>query len=394
MDIYKVMLEDNMINYLCFEIIQNNKYKSLNLKYINKNTKKFFDNIDFNDEKCFFNDILGTNSNGSDLNFIINETINNKKYFVKKNILNRNINIKFYYEDKNIIHCIIENDNDKIKEDNKNIDFIATLSHELRTPLNLILSCLQVVDLRIDQLRKFRCDKQLNDIFDDFYNKTGDKFDVDRYLNILNQNALRLLRLVNNLIDYNKIDSGKFDYNPKNYDIVSVIENMCMSTAYFIKTKGLNIIFDTNCEEKIVAFDIDSMERIILNLISNAVKFNVPNGTIEVFLECLDDIKIIIKDTGRGIEKEKLGKIFERFEQIKNTNKKENEGSGIGLSLVKSLVEIQGGTINVESELNVGTTFTITMPNYYINSNEYEADGIFELNSKIDNMRLELADIY
>ena len=239
---------------------------------------------------------------------------------------------------------------------------------KLRTPINLILSCLQVIDLRIDQLSKYKFNKDINNMFNDFYNYTGEKFDIDKYLNILNQNAFRLLRLVNNLIDSNKIDSGKFDYNPKNYDIVSVIENMCMSTAYFIKSKGLEIIFDTTFEEKIVAFDIDSMERIILNLISNAVKFNVPNGKIEVLLDCDNDIKIIVKDTGVGIEKEKLGKIFERFEQVKNNDKKENEGSGIGLSLVKSLVEIQGGTIEVESELNVGTTFTITMPNYYINS--------------------------
>lgn len=394
MEIYKIMLEDNMINYLCFEIIQKEKNKSLRLKDINENIKKLFKDVEFTSEKCFFNDILGITLNCSDLNIIIDETIKNKKYSFQKDLNNKSFKVNLYYEDKDIIHCTLTTKNHIEKEEVNNIDFIATLSHELRTPINLILSCLQVIDLRIDQLSKYKFNKDINNMFNDFYNYTGEKFDIDKYLNILNQNAFRLLRLVNNLIDSNKIDSGKFDYNPKNYDIVSVIENMCMSTSYFIKSKGLEIIFDTTFEEKIVAFDIDSMERIILNLISNAVKFNVPNGKIEVLLDCDNDIKIIVKDTGVGIEKEKLGKIFERFEQVKNNDKKENEGSGIGLSLVKSLVEIQGGTIEVESELNVGTTFTITMPNYYINSKDCKSESIFELNSKIDNMKLELADIY
>ena len=129
----------------------------------------------------------------------------------------------------------------------------------------------------------------------------------------------------------------------------------------FVKSNNLSIIFDTDTEEKIIAFDPDNMERIILNLISNAIKFNKPEGKIEVFISCKDNIEISVKDSGIGIPEDKIDKIFERFEQVKNNSK--IEGSGIGLNLVKSLVEMNNGSIKVKSDLGKGSRFSIVLPN-------------------------------
>lgn len=261
--------------------------------------------------------------------------------------------------------------------DKMKLDFFANLSHELRTPINLILSSLQVLDLKIDNL-----DTATSEYF-------------NRYLSIINQNGKRLLKLVNNLIDTTKLDSGCFDYSPKNSDIISCIENICLSTSSFVNTNNLDIIFDTDLEEKIVSFDQDNMERIILNLISNAIKFNKPNGTINVTVTCEDNIKISIKDTGIGIPEDKLESIFGRFEQVNSHSKREKEGSGIGLALVKSLVEIHNGTISVNSKVGEGSEFIVTLPDVLLEDTESSIDSFSMFNNEVVNrMDIEFSDIY
>lgn len=261
--------------------------------------------------------------------------------------------------------------------DKMKLDFFANLSHELRTPINLILSSLQVLDLKIDNL---------DTVTSEYFNK---------YLSIINQNGKRLLKLVNNLIDTTKLDSGCFDYSPKNSDIIICIENICLSTSSFVNTNNLDIIFDTDLEEKIVSFDQDNMERIILNLISNAIKFNKPNGTINVTVTCEDNIKISIKDTGIGIPEDKLESIFGRFEQVNSHSKREKEGSGIGLALVKSLVEIHNGTISVNSKVGEGSEFIVTLPDVLLEDTESSIDSFSMFNNEVVNrMDIEFSDIY
>ncbi len=276
-----------------------------------------------------------------------------------------------------ILSDITEQKKLKQEIDKMKLDFFANLSHELRTPINLILSSLQVLYLKMYSLNP-----QSYEYF-------------DKYLSIVNQNGKRLLKLVNNLIDTTKLDSGCFDYAPKNSDIVSCIENICLSTSSFVNTNNLNIIFDTNIEEKIVSFDQDNMERIILNLISNAIKFNKPNGSINVTITCEDDIKISIKDTGIGIPEDKLDSIFGRFEQVNSHAKREKEGSGIGLALVKSLVEIHNGTISVNSKLGEGSEFIITLPDVLLEEGNPSIDefSMFD-NTFVNRMDIEFADIY
>lgn len=263
---------------------------------------------------------------------------------------------------------------DKIK-----MDFFANVSHELRTPINLILSALQVISLKIDKL-----DYETQEYF-------------VKYFNIMGQNGNRLLRLVNNLIDTTRLDSGCFNYHPKNNDIVKCVEDICTSIVSFVNDNNLEIIFDTDIEEKIVAFDQENMERIILNLISNAIKFNKPNGKIEVTISCKDNIRVSVKDYGIGIPEDKIEDIFGRFEQVKNKFKKEREGSGIGLSLVKSLVEINGGNIVVKSKLGEGSEFIITLPDIIIENetiNDIVNGTQNEYLSNENRLKIEFSDIY
>ncbi|WGX74782.1 PAS domain-containing sensor histidine kinase [Paraclostridium bifermentans] len=159
-----------------------------------------------------------------------------------------------------VISDITQTKKGELELEKLRMDFLANISHELRTPINLILSSLQVLNLKMDLL-----DEELFKYF-------------RKYLNIVDQNGKRLLKLVNNLIDTTRLESGCFSYNPKNNDIISYVENICLSVSEFVKSNNLSIIFDTDTEEKFIAFDPDNMERIILNLISNAIKFNKPGG--------------------------------------------------------------------------------------------------------------------
>ena len=191
------------------------------------------------------------------------------------------------------------------------------------------------------------------------------KYFTDRYkyIKMMKQNCYRLLRLINNLIDITKIDTGYFHINEINYNIISLIENITLSVADYIENKGMSLIFDTDVEEKIIACDPEKIERIILNLLSNAVKFTPCGGNIIVNIEDnIDNICIRVKDTGRGIPAEKLDSIFERFVQVDKSLARDHEGSGIGLSLVKALVELHGGTISVKSKEGNGTEFIIYIP--------------------------------
>lgn len=260
--------------------------------------------------------------------------------------------------------------------ENIKMEFFTNLSHELRTPINIIFSTIQMMKFRLNTLKE----EDYN-----FYK---------RYIDMTNQNALRLLKLVNNLIDSNKIDSGYIDFQPENYDIVNFVENICMSVSEFMKQKNMDIIFDTDTEQKIVCIDLDKVERIILNLLSNAIKFNKENEQIKVNIsEDKDFISISVKDNGIGIPKDKLPYIFNRFKQVENSHVKLREGSGIGLSLVKSLVEMHDGEINVNSIENEGTEFIVKIPNKINEDIEYnEIDTMYDL--KVDSIRVEFCDIY
>ena len=255
------------------------------------------------------------------------------------------------------------------------LDFFANISHELRTPVNLILSSIQVLKLRLENL----------DIDDYSY--------FSKYINIMQQNTFRLIKLINNLIDSTKIDSESIEMHPINTDIVSFIEDTCLSVIHFIKSKNMNLIFDTDTEEEIISFDPDLIERVILNLLSNAIKFNKQNGTIFINLNVNQkDVVVEVKDEGVGIPKDKISTIFDRFEQVRTKMKSEREGSGIGLYIVKSLIHMHGGTVKINSEEGKGCSIIFTLPRR-ISENKTQHHFKYEDN-KINMMDVEFSDIY
>ncbi|SHK08298.1 PAS domain S-box-containing protein [Clostridium amylolyticum] len=229
----------------------------------------------------------------------------------------------------------------KKKEEELNNEFFSNVSHELKTPINVIYTALQLENRYIDTL--------------------GTE-NIKKYNKIIKQNCLRLIKLVNNLIDITKIESGFFQPKLKVKNIVSIIEDITLSIVSYAQYKNINIIFDTDSEEVYVKCDEDLMERIMLNLLSNAVKYGKQGGVINIRIYNPKEnfVTISIKDDGIGIPENMISKVFERFEKVDSSLSRNNEGSGIGLSIVKSLVEIQNGNIAIKSKVNEGTEFLLT----------------------------------
>jgi signal transduction histidine kinase len=181
--------------------------------------------------------------------------------------------------------------------------------------------------------------------------------------------------------------------NRHNGNIVEIVEDITMSVVTYCESKNVNIVFDTDIEEKFMAFDHDKLERIILNLLSNAIKFTKAGDMIFVYIGDLEDrINIIVKDTGIGIEEEKLNLIFERYRQA-DGGLNRAQGTGIGLSLVKALIELHGGTIAVKSKVGEGTEFSIVLPAKRI---EEDNNLVREMNSQtnVERISIEFSDIY
>jgi signal transduction histidine kinase len=215
------------------------------------------------------------------------------------------------------------------------------------------------------------------------------------YLKIMKQNSLRMIRIINNFLDTTKLnsDSEFIKLKKRNGNIVNIIEEITQSVASYVNNKDIELIFDTNVEEKIMGFDHDMMERIMLNLISNALKYSHSNGNIYVdFIDKKTSVIIKVKDEGDGIPKDKLNFIFERFGQVDNTLSRKCEGTGIGLYLVKSFVEMHGGKINVASVEGKGSEFIIELPAELVKNEEQEDKLLFKTN--VEKIEIEFSDIY
>ena len=256
--------------------------------------------------------------------------------------------------------------------DVKKSEFISTLSHELKTPLNIFYSIIQL----LDKTEAIGIDK-----FKEAY---------DKYSDSLKLNTKRMLRLVNNIVDSTRIDTGDLKADFGNYEIVSIVEDIVMSIVPFAQSKNISVEFDTNVEEHFIKCDPAMVEKVVLNLVSNSIKYTEGTGSIKVDLMLKDDIlEIDFKDTGIGIPEELKDKIFHRFSRVDSSLKRKNEGSGIGLNIVKSMVEVHNGSISVDSILNKGSIFKVKLPNVLI---EDSPMIIYEFNKS--NTELELSDIY
>jgi len=183
------------------------------------------------------------------------------------------------------------------------------------------------------------------------------------YLGKIKQNSLRQQRLVDNLLDITRLKAGRMKSNFKNVEIISLTKEIVDSVKLYADQKSLRLTFQSSCESVVVSTDVDKYERILLNLLSNAIKFTPPERSINVILyQQGSHLKLDIKDRGIGIPEDKQVIIFERFGQADTSLTRQAEGTGIGLYLVKLLIESLGGKINVTSEEGYGSTFSITLP--------------------------------
>ena len=217
--------------------------------------------------------------------------------------------------------------------------FFTNISHEFRTPLTLILG---PVKQAIDKIKD---------------EKTKDD------LSIAHKNANKLLGLVNQLLDISKLESGNMKLQTHPLNFAALLKALTLSFASYAERKRITLKFNSSDDEIIVYADKDKIEKIFTNILSNAFKFTPEGGKIEVTLSKENKyLNAIISDTGIGIPKEKMSKIFDRFYQVDGSHTREQEGTGIGLALTKELVELHKGKIEVESEESKGTIVTVSIP--------------------------------
>lgn len=218
-----------------------------------------------------------------------------------------------------------------------NDQYLLNIIHDLRSHLNVITSAAQFME------HNYKDDKNI------------------KYIEIIKRNSFKMLKLINNLIDSNKIKNNYYKLNKKNIDIVPMIENTISCIEKFASERNINLIFDTNEEECIMAIDPEAIDRVIMNLLSNAIKFSNENSNIYINLVVKDkEIELSFKDEGCGISKEEKERIFDRFYKGKNNDN--IEGSGIGLNLCMLFVKAHDGKIFLESEINKGSIFTVILP--------------------------------
>lgn len=378
-------------------------YPDAKIKYMNKNAFNYLKKI--NPKLETLDSCIGKNSyetfmfnmnEKAALDIKIKELINNKeshyisnrKFFVAgKEIFTKVIYQPLYNYNNEVTEVVLIGIDltEEIKAKNKigealklQEEIFTNVTHELKTPLNVIYSTIQLMEiyLKNSSLEANR-EKLSNNAI------------------IIKQNCYRFMRLINNIVDSSKVKSGFLKLSLSNENIVEVVEDIVQSVSEYIKGKGINIIFDTDTEEKIIACDTTKIERIMLNLISNAVKFSNCDNNIYVNVSDKDDnVEISVRDTGIGIEKKYLDKIFNRFHQVDKTLSRNAEGSGIGLSLVKSFVKMHGGKISVDSEVGRGSIFKIELPSRIIMEDELAIDKIKPISNKIEMINIEFSDIY
>ncbi|MGL5821297.1 MAG: ATP-binding protein [Sarcina sp.] len=252
------------------------------------------------------------------------------------------------------------------------LQLFANLSHEFKTPINVIQSA-------IATQKKFLENGNLS------------VEEALKHTNYMEKNVNRLTRIVNNFITIAEFESTHINCNLINVDIIRLIEDIIASVEISKIEKDLEIIFDTNTEELIIAIDIDMFEKVILNLISNAIKFAGNKKTLLIYVEKNEnDIAIYAKDNGEGICESKKQYIFEKFIQGDMSSTRSNEGSGIGLTVAKALIELHSGNLTLEKSKQ-GTCFKILLKRIKIGEEVINLSNREEHYKQI--IKVELSDI-
>ena len=265
----------------------------------------------------------------------------------------------------------LEKELNRIKEKNKfKTEFLSNVAYDIKKPINKIF---ETNNNLIENKGKYNSEN------------------INNHTRLVKQNCFRLIRLLNNIEYVSRIDNGTCTLELRKCDIVKLLENIVKISKTYTDKKGIDISFKSEVNKKILSLDIDKVEKIILNILSNAIKFTDTGGRIDINLYMENEqVCISIKDTGIGIPKDKTEVIFENFEQLDTTLSRGCEGTGMGLSVVKKLANLNNIKINVESELNKGSEFIITLPNNIVSKNIKLQDK-FAQDEKID---IEFSDIY
>ncbi len=238
----------------------------------------------------------------------------------------------------------LEKANRELKKlDQLKSDFIASVSHDIRTPLNSVQESIAL-------------------ILDGVVNTGEEK--GKKVLEIAKRSINRLTAMINDLLDFSKLEAGKMRVHIEPRDVQILIDEVLGSLKSLAGKKRIKLNFHSVEGFPKIACDAERMIQVLTNLAGNAIKFTPENGAVTVQLEAAanDRINIIVSDTGIGIAREDLERIFERFEQVKGANSMERKGTGLGLSICKELVKLHGGEIWAESELGKGSRFIISLP--------------------------------
>jgi PAS domain S-box-containing protein len=222
-------------------------------------------------------------------------------------------------------------------------EFLANMSHELRTPLNAILGFSEFLS---DQTPGPLNTKQ------------------SECLGHVLTSAHHLLRLINDVLDLAKVEAGRLDLYPEEFELCEVLEEVCSVARAIGQTKSITVQHTCDKELSPVRLDPQKLKQVLFNLLANAVKFTECGGHVDVEAHMLDRTRIEIKvhDNGIGIDQHDLPKLFQAFRQLDGGAARRHEGTGLGLALVKRLVESQNGSISVESRLGQGSTFSVVLP--------------------------------
>lgn len=238
---------------------------------------------------------------------------------------------------------LLERQNQRLSElDDAKTRFFANISHELRTPLTIMLGV-------GEKMRRV-------------LNPAAGPEHAEM-VGILEENGLRLLKLIDDLLDLVRFDSGAAVVKSQPSDLEALISGLVRSLRHLADENGVALLCSVTSDSEYVMLDRDKLEKIVFNLVMNAVKFTPSGGSVEVTAEVSGGkMRLEVEDTGVGIEEHKLLHVFERFWQVDTSATRKFQGAGLGLALVRSLTEAMGGKIDVRSRVGHGTTFTIKMP--------------------------------
>ena len=245
--------------------------------------------------------------------------------------------------------------------------FLLNMSHDIRTPMNAILGYSKLMRDRLT-------DPQLL-----------------HYQEMIEQSGNLLLSIINNVLDMARIESGKMELDEDYNKTGNIVSGVCSVFEMEARKKNLTITHDVQVEHPNIICDRTKMQEILTNIISNAVKYTPPNGRITIItreLPCEREgyirVATSVEDTGIGMSRDFLPHLFDSFSRERDTTTAKVSGSGLGMAIVKSLVDLMGGTLEVESELGKGTRFTVTVPHKIADAAYYEKKRLSAISAEAD----------